>query len=117
MIVVVQGTSSFSDYSIFLRAMGTAMSMMDTEIDKEILVYSAGPYNINTMALEFVNVSERNLKARGISIKFKKAHPSLIKQEIYNIGYFIFLSKPKEPLSDLVKFAESKDIEVGVYRY
>lgn len=117
MIVAIQGTSSFSDYTIFLRAMGTAMSMMDTSNDKELIIYSAGPYNINTMALEFSNVSERSLKARGITVRFKKVPPAVIKQEIHTIGYLIFLSKPKENISELVKFAEAKEIEVGVYRY
>jgi hypothetical protein len=57
MSVAAQGTKSFDEYSVFLRAMGTALSQMG-EDDKEFYVYSAGPSKINSMALEFCNVSE-----------------------------------------------------------
>lgn len=116
MIVAIQGTKSFDDYTIFLRAMGTAMSMLPAD-DKEIYVYSAGPAHINAMGMEFTNISERSLKARGIKIKFIKVPPSWVKENITSVGYLAFFSKPKESLSDLVILAENKDIEVGVYRY
>jgi hypothetical protein len=116
MIVAIQGSKTFSDYNVFLRAMGVALSSLDVE-DIEILVASAGPININNMAMEFVNISERSLKARGIRIKLIKIPPSWIKDNIHSIGYFAYFSKPKEPVSDLVDLAEAKDVEVGVYRY
>jgi hypothetical protein len=116
MIVAIQGTKAFNDYSIFLRAMGTALSEMKDE-DKEFYIYSAGPSHINSMAMEFSNVSERSLKARGIRIKMIKVPPSWIKENIHSIGYFAFLSKSKEPVSSLVSYAESKDARVGVYRF
>jgi hypothetical protein len=116
MIIAIQGTKSFADYSVFLRAMGTAMSNL-SENDKEVLIYSAGPYQINAMAQEFSNVSERSLKARGIKIKFNKIPPSWIENNIHDIGYFAFFSKPKEPVSKLVDLADAKSVEVGVYRY
>jgi hypothetical protein len=116
MIVATQGTKSFDEYSVFLRAMGTALSQMKEE-DKEFYVYSAGPSKINSMALEFCNVSERSLKARGIKIRLIKIPPSWIKENIHNIDYFAFFSKPKEAISPLVSYAESKDASVGVYRF
>lgn len=116
MIMAIQGTKAFSDYSVFLRAMGTALSEMKDE-DREFYIYSAGPAQINSMALEFSNVSERSLKARGIRIKMIKIPPSWIKENIHNIEYFAFFSKPKEPVSSLVSYAESKDTRVGVYRF
>ena len=116
MIVAIQGTKAFNDYSVFLRAMGTALSEMKDE-DKEFYIYSAGPTHINSMAMEFSNVSERSLKARGIRIKMIKIPPSWIKENIHSIGYFAFFSKPKEPVSSLVSYAESKDTSVGVYRF
>jgi hypothetical protein len=116
MIIAIQGTKSFDDYNIFLRAMGTAMSTMQ-DGDKEIYIYSAGPTHINSMGMEFSNISERSLKARGIKIKFFKVPPGWVKQNINDIDYLAYFSKPKESLSDLVKLAEDKDIEVGVYRY
>jgi hypothetical protein len=96
--------------------MGTALSEMKDE-DREFYIYSAGPAQINSMALEFSNVSERSLKARGIRIKMIKIPPSWIKENIHNIEYFAFFSKPKEPVSSLVSYAESKDTRVGVYRF
>lgn len=116
MKVAIQGTRNFDDYAVFLRAIGTALSDLSIE-DKEFIIYSAGPAHINEMGMEFSNISERSLKARGIKIKFVKVPPSWIKENIYEISYFAFFSKPKEPVSDLVDYAEAKDISVGIYRY
>jgi hypothetical protein len=116
MIVGIQGTRSFDDYSVFLRGMGTALSAMTSE-DREFVIYSAGPSNINSMGMEFSNISERSLKARGIKIKFIKIPPSWIKENIHSLNYFAFFSKPKEPVSSLVDLADAKDVEVAIYRY
>jgi hypothetical protein len=116
MRIGIQGTRNFNDYTIFLRAMGTAMSSMTPE-DNELFIYTAGPMQINQMAMEFSNVSERSLKARGIKIKLFKVPPSYIKNNIHDIDYFAFFSKPKETVSDIVDVAEAKDISVGIYRY
>lgn len=116
MIVAIQGSRNFSDYNVFLRAMGTALSMMDVD-DNSFIIYSAGPVNINAMGLEFSNVSERSLKARGIRIRLNKVPPSWIKDNISSVDYLAYFSKPKEPVSDLVEVAEAKDIEVGIYRF
>ena len=116
MIVAVQGTSDFSDYNVFLRAMGVAMSGMNSE-DKELNIYSAGPVKINSMVLEFCNLSERGMKARGMKIKNYKVPPSWISENMEYINYFAFLSKPKQAVSKLVAEAELKNIEVGIFRY
>jgi hypothetical protein len=116
MIVAIQGSRNFNDYQIFLRAIGSAMSSMK-EDDDEILIYSAGVSQTNMFAQEFVNISERSLKARGKKIKLFKIPPSWISKNIHSIDYFIYLCRPKESLSDLVNLADSKDVEVGVYRY
>jgi hypothetical protein len=116
MIIAIQGTRSFSDYNIFLRAMGTALSSMDPE-ETEFIIFAAGSNNINSMGLEFSNISERSLKSRGIRIKLMKVPPSYIKTNITQIDYMAYFSKPKEPVTDLVSYAESKDVELGIYRY
>jgi protein-tyrosine-phosphatase len=116
MIIAVQGSKNFTDYQIFLRAMGTAMATV-TPGYTEILIYSAGPSNVNAMCMEFSNVVERSMKGRGIKIKMQKAPIKWLKENINNVDYFIYLSKPKENLSDLATLAEKKDIEMGVYRY
>jgi hypothetical protein len=115
-MIAIQGTRGFNDYTIFLRAMGTALSSMP-EDDKDIQIFTAGPAHINSMATEFTNVSERGLKARGKRIKLIKVPPSWIEKNIHSIDYFAFFSKPKEPMSPLVDLADAKDVEVGVYRY
>ena len=71
MIVGVQGTRNFDEYNIFLRAMGTALSSME-DGDQEFIIYSVGPMKINSMAMEFSNISERSLKARGIKIRMQR---------------------------------------------
>lgn len=116
MKMVVQGSRNFNDYSIFLNAMGKAMAMMQ-EGDSEFFIYSVGPAQINSMGMEFSNISERSLKARGIKIRLFKVPASWVKSNIHEISYFAFFNKPKEPTSALVDFAEDKDVEVGIYRY
>lgn len=116
MIVGVQGTSSFTDYNVFLRAMAVAMSNMPAN-DNEIHVYTAGPVKINSMASEFVNLSERGLKSRGRKIKLYKVPPSWIEDNIQSFNYFAFFSQPKEKVSSLVDVAEQNNIEVGIFRY
>ena len=116
MIVVVQGTSDFNDYSVFIRAMGVAMSSMK-EDDQDFFIYSAGPARINSMVSEFCNLSERGMKARGKRIKYYKVPIQWVYENMSYVNYFAFLSKPKQPVSKLVAEAELKNIEVGIFRY
>lgn len=116
MIVGVQGTSSFEDYKVFLRAMGVAMSMLP-EQDKEFYLYSAGPGNINSMVSEFVNLSERGLKSRGKKIKFYKVAPSWLEENIQEINYFAYFALPREASSKLVSQAQNNNIDVGIFNY
>jgi len=116
MIVAIHGSRSFNDYNIFLRAMHTALTQLP-EDDKMITIMSAGPAQINSFGQEFSNITERSLKARGIRIKIVKIPPSWIKDNIKDINYLAYFSKPKESLPDIVDLADAKDVEVGVYRY
>lgn len=116
MIIGIQGTKAFSDYAIFLRAMGTALSSMSND-DNEVYIYSAGPATINSFAMEFTNITERSLKSRGKRIKVIKVPPSWLAENMHNIDYLAMFSKPKEPMSKLVEKAESHGVDVGVYRY
>lgn len=116
MIVGVQGTSSFSDYQVFLRAMGVALSSMPNE-DEYFYIYTAGPANINKMVMEFVNVSEKGMKSRGKKIKMFKVAPSWIAENILDFNYFVYLSKPKEGSSKLVAQAQLNNVEVGIFQY
>lgn len=116
MIIAVQGSRNFNDYSIFLRAMRTALSGM-SEDDKEISIYSVGPVRVNAMSLEFSNVSERGLKARGIKINTRKVTPDWLESNMSNVDYFAFFSKPGERISDLVDVADNVGIDAGVYTF
>jgi hypothetical protein len=116
MIIAVQGTVAFNDYNIFMRSMAVGMSMLPEE-DKEILVYSVGPKNINSFVTEFCNITERSLKARGIKIRYHKVPSSWAEENIEKFNYFIFLSKPGEYNSKLVAQAELSGVEVGIFRY
>ena len=116
MIVAVQGTTEFNDYNVFLRAMSVALSGMKQE-DKEFIIYSVGPARVNNFVSEFSNLSERGMKARGKKIKFYNTAPSWLDQNMDQVNYFAFLSKPNEIKSRLVATAELKNIEVGLFRY
>jgi len=116
MIVGVQGTSSFSDYQVFLRAMGVALSGLPIE-DEYFYVYSAGPANINSMVSEFINLSERGMKSRGKKIKFFKVAPQWISENIETFNYMAFLSNEGEQVSKLIDTAQLNNVEVGIFRY
>ena len=116
MIIGIEGSRNFSDYSIFLRGMGTALSGMD-ENDKQLTIMSAGPVRINEMVMEFTNISERSLKARGIKVKVVKVPHKWFLTNMYVVNHFLFFTLPKETISELVRLAEDKDVEVGVYGY
>jgi hypothetical protein len=116
MIIGVQGTATFKDYNVFMRSMAVGMSMLPEE-DKEILVYSVGPKNVNGFVTEFCNITERSLKARGIKIRYNKVPISWAEENIDKFNYFIFLSKPGEYNSKLVAQAELSGVEVGIFRF
>lgn len=115
MIVGVQGTRSFKDYSnIFMRAMLRALSLRDLE-DQEFIIYSAGPKNINDMAMEYINVSD--FKKYGIKARYRNVPPSWIKSNMSDLDMFFYFCLPKENSSELVNFLERKDIKTEVFRY
>ncbi len=116
MIVVVQGTKEFNGYNIFLRGMGVAMSGMK-DSDKEFIIYTLGPIKINSMVIEFCNLSERGMKSRGMKIKNYKVSPDWVLENMEYVNYFAFFSGPKQQISKIVAEAELKNIEVGIFRY
>lgn len=116
MILAVQGSHKFEDYNIFLRSMLTGLGTMQDD-DKEIYIYSAGPYRLNSMAQEFANVSENSLRARGIKIQVRKVNHRWLKDNMKFVSYFAFFSKPGEPISDLVSLADELKIEAQVYTF
>lgn len=116
MIIAVQGSKDFDSYQIFMRAMYVAMSDIKQD-DKEIYLYSAGPGRINNFVAEFSNVTEDSLKARGIKIRFFKVPPSWVEENINVISYFAYLSKPKEQMSRLARFAEDNNVELGWFKF
>lgn len=116
MIVGVQGTSSFNNYNIFLRSMAVALSEL-SEQDNEFYIYSAGPNNINMMAMEFSNLSEKGMKSRGKVIKLFKVSPQWLEENILEIDHFAFLSNPKEPVSKIVYVSKQNNINTNVYTF
>jgi hypothetical protein len=116
MIVGVQGTSNFDDYNVFLRSMAVALSELLPE-DKIFHIYSAGPNNINMMAMEFSNLSEKGMKSRGKSIKLIKVTPQWLEENISEINHFAFLAKPKEPESRIVNVSKLNNINTNVYNF
>lgn len=116
MIVGVQGTSSFSNYQIFLRSMAVALSEL-AEDDVNFHVYSAGPNNINMMAMEFCNLSEKGMKLRGKSIKFIKVTPQWLEDNVKDFDHIAFLSNPKEPVSKIVHLSKINNKNTNVYTF
>ena len=118
MMAVVQGTNEFSDYTVFLRAMGVILSGMGTE-DKELVLYVVGSKSskISEFAMEFCNLSERGMKGRGKKIKMYKTTDSWVSEYLSQMNYFAFFSNSKQPLSSLAKNAKDNGVEVGIFQY
>ena len=117
MILGIQGTRNFNQYqSIFLRGMGRALSSLQDD-DTEFIVYSAGPANINSMALEFINITERSLNARNIKTRYRKVSPVWLKQNINDVDLFLYFCNPKESYSEIYDLATRKDVEAEIYRF
>jgi hypothetical protein len=115
MIIAVEGTKSFSDYEIFMRAMSVALSNIK---DNEIQVWSLGPHAINNFTAAFCNSSENFLKQKGFKISFHKVYAAWVSENIEHVNYFAFFSAPKESLSKMTMLAQGVDTcEVGVFRY
>lgn len=116
MIIVVEGTKSFSDYDIFMRAMGVALSTK-TE-DADIQVWSLGPHTINSFTAAFCNSSENFLKQKGYRISFSKIHSSWLVDNLQYVNYFAFFSSPKENLSRMANAVKDLEgCELGIFRY
>lgn len=116
MKVVVQGTNEFNDYQVFLRAMAISLSSMQQE-DDEFIVYSVGPNQVHSFVSEFCNVSEKGLKARGKRVRFYKTNPQWVEENINDINYFAYLSKPNQYVSKLASFAQSSNVELNVFSF
>lgn len=116
MILAIQGTRQFEDYNIFMFAMRVALSEMSND-DKEILIYSAGPAGLNSMAQGFFNILENSFKARGIKVKFNKISPTWVSDNLDKIDRVAFFRTPGEPKTQMIVAAEAADKEVGIYQY
>ena len=116
MIIAVEGTKGFTDYEIFMRAMGVALST--PTVDLEIQVWSLGPHKINNFTAAFCNSSEHFLKTKGFKISFYKVTHAWVAENLNSVNYFSFFSLPNDPVSRMCKAAQSiEGCEVGIFRY
>jgi hypothetical protein len=116
MIITVEGTKTFSDYEIFMRAMSVALSNVGE--NKEIQVWSLGPHTINNFTASFCNSSESFLKNKGYKISFYKVRHAWVAENIHSVNYYAFFSLPKEQESRMCKAAQQVEgCEVGIFRY
>lgn len=116
MVIVVEGSKSFNDYDIFMRAMSVALS--SSNVDNDIQVWSVGPHKINNFTASFCNSSENFLKQKGIKISFSKVNYQWVIENLMYVNYFAYFSLPQESLSKLVLLAQDmKGCEIGIFRY
>lgn len=116
MIIVVEGTKTFSDYELFMRGMSVAMST--PILNNEIQVWSLGPHKINSFTAAFCNSSENYLKQKGYKVSFSKVNTDYVRQYIEYVDYYAYFSLPKEPISKFTAYAQNQeDVEVGIFRY
>ena len=117
MQILIQGTPKFNKYEIFIHALGKVLRTKE-EDDKQIIVYTLGPTNVNAMIHEFFNISERTLKSNGIRPKIIKVTRGWAKDNMSKLDHFIYLCNPKESLSELAEMADNKEKpDLGIFRY
>lgn len=116
MIIAVEGSKTFDNYDIFMRAMGVALSK--PTLDSDIQVWSLGPHKINSFTASFCNSSESFLRNKGFKIHFYKvAHP-WVAEHLSSVNYFAYFSLPNDQVSRMCKAAqEIEGCEVGIFRY
>lgn len=114
MMVAVQGSNSFNDYSIFLSGMAMVLRKLKGQ-DNELVIFSAGPKRVSEMAMEYVNVS--NFKARGIKAKVVRVPESFVIENHFKLETFHYFCNEKESFSKLANILDSKDVDVQVHRY
>lgn len=116
MVIVVEGSKSFNDYDIFMRAMSVALS--NSNVDNDIQVWSVGPHKINNFTASFCNSSENFLKQKGIKISFSKVNYQWVIENFSFVNYFAYFSLPQESLSKLALLAQDiEGCDVGIFRY
>ena len=117
MKILLQGSKDFDDYQVLMRAMGVALSSMPPQ-DKSFEIYSVGPHKTNDLAVSFANLTENNLKSRGIKVRFHKLPAKLAEEKIDRFDYMAYLSNPENKrLSALTNKAEANGVELGIFRY
>lgn len=114
MIICVEGSKTFDDYDVFMRAMGVAMSGLK---DSMVEVWSVGPHKVNNFTAAFCNSSENFMKTHGVKVKFSKVSKDFAIKNTSKIDYFAYLCNPHENVSQLTAHADLANIEVGVFRY
>jgi len=117
MRVLIHGTKTFNQYEIFINALGRVIRSME-DGDDELLVVPLGPKNVTHMAHEFVNISERTLKANGVKPKVMPRTLGWAESNLHDFDELIYFCKPKEPLSKIAALVDKKStIDLVVYRY
>lgn len=114
MMVGVQGSKSFNDYSIFLSGMALVLRKLK-DADNELVIFSAGPKRVSEMAMEFVNVSD--FKSRKIKAKVVRVPESFLRDNHHKLDTFHYFCNAKEQFSSLANILDSKDVDVQVHRY
>lgn len=117
MIIVVEGTKSFRDYEIFMRAMSVGLSNVKPE-DKDIQIWSIGPHAINGYTAAFCNSSENYLKQKGFKISFSKVDFRWVEQNLEYVNYYAFFSNSNERISKLADKAKLQEgLELAIFKY
>jgi hypothetical protein len=117
MILGIQGSAEFNDYSVFLSGMALALKRMEAlDLDDKVFtIFSAGPGKTNEMAMEFINVS--NFKSRGVTAKVVKVPESWLRDKYSSINLFLYFCNYKQPFSKLAEFLDKKEVDVEAMRY
>jgi hypothetical protein len=116
MVIVVEGSKTFSNYELFMTGMSQALKTPNKV--NEIQVWSLGPHKINSFTAAFCNTTENYLKSKGFKVSFSKVNTDWVRKNIQHVSYYAFFSLPKEPLSNFTTYMQHQEgIEVGIFKY
>jgi hypothetical protein len=114
--VGMQSSKAFDDYTVFMRAMGVALSPL-RDGDNDLTLYCAGTRKLQGFLDGFVNLTENGMVNRGMSIKLYPVAPNWMEHHVAEMDYFAYLSRPMDKWSRLTHLADEAGIETGIFQY
>ena len=114
MIICIEGSRSFDDYDVFMRAMGVALS--GAKPDSNVAIWVINSHKLNNFARSLFDIKESHFKSHKIKARVVPVTRHYAELRLADIDYFVYCCRKRDKVSSLVAEAELLDTEVGVFR-